>query len=189
MPEHKVAISMESIEAVKFFYQRDDISRRAPGRKDVVTVRDVDGVKMKYQARHLTSSVAEVYALFHEEFPLYKIGKSKFAELRPQHVLLSSKLPYNVCLCRYHENFITSISALHKVQPEVPLYTHDLPQTFLCEPPLRECWFNECATCCDGKGLRARIVIAESSLVSWTVWRNDDNGKLSKIIEDAPLRT
>ena len=132
MPEHKVAISMESIEAVKFFYQRDDISRRAPGRKDVVTVRDVDGVKMKYQARHLTSSVAEVHALFHEEFPLYKIGKSKFAELRPQHVLLSSKLPHNVCLCRYHENKKFS-QRFHCTHTTCLRHASD-------DPPLRECW-------------------------------------------------
>ena len=132
------ALSAETIDSVQSFYQRDDISRQAPGRKDVVTVRDGDGRKTKCQARHLTSSVAEVHALYREEFPQIKIGKSKFAKLRPQHVLLSSKLPHNVCLCRYHENFITAVNALHKVEPQVPLYTHDLPQSFLCDPPSRQ---------------------------------------------------
>ena len=161
--KQKGALSTETNDAVQSFYLRDDISRQAPGRKDVVTVHDGDGEKTKCQARHLTSSVAEVHALYREEFPQIKIGKSKFAELCPQHVLLRSKLTHNLCLCSYHENFITANNALHKIDPKVPLYMHDLPQTFLCDPPSRQCWFNECETCCDRKGFRARISIEESS--------------------------
>ncbi len=77
---------------VQQFYERDDVSRQSPGRKDVVTVWDENGVKMKKQKRHLTSSILETYALFKNENEGVKVGKSKFAELRPKHVLLSSKL-------------------------------------------------------------------------------------------------
>lgn len=98
------ALSTETVRLVKEFYVRDDISRQAPGRKDVVTIYDDNGEKQHIQVRHLTSSIMEVYRQFQKDFPNIDIGKSKFAELRPKHVLLSNKLPHNVCLCKYHEN-------------------------------------------------------------------------------------
>ena len=113
-------VDEDTIKKIHAFYQRDDISRQAPGRKDVLTIRDAKGTKTKHQKRHLTSSILEVFALFKEEYPDITVGKSKFADLRPKHVLLSSKLPHNVCLCRYHENFINANNAFHKVFPECP---------------------------------------------------------------------
>ena len=97
------ALDPETVKKVTDYYQRDDISHQAPGRKDVVTIYDENGEKQKVQVRHLTSSIIETYRLFRKDFENIEIGKSKFAELRPKHVLLSSKLPHNVCLCKYHE--------------------------------------------------------------------------------------
>ena len=91
-------LNQETVDLVHNFYERDDISRQAPGRRDVITVREGKGKKKKIQARHLTSSILETHALFCKEYPDVKVGKSKFAELRPKHVQLSSKLPHNVCL-------------------------------------------------------------------------------------------
>ena len=51
-------------------------------------------------------TVAEAYKLFREKYPDECIGKSKFAELRPKHVLLSSYLPVNVYTCRRHQTFM-----------------------------------------------------------------------------------
>ena len=48
---------------VENFYRRDDISRQAPCRKDVVSVKE-NGSCTKYQTRHLTSSVNKAFALF-----------------------------------------------------------------------------------------------------------------------------
>ncbi|CAK1584305.1 unnamed protein product [Parnassius mnemosyne] len=76
-------------------YQRDDISRQAPGLKDYVTVRNERGEKEKMQIRHLFSSVTETHSLFVQELGNI-VGRNKFAELRPKHVYLSSKLPHNV---------------------------------------------------------------------------------------------
>ena len=99
------ALNNETAMLVEQFYQHDDVSRQAPGRKDAMTIRQKDGTKLrcddgtlfKKQTRHLTASLGETHALFREEYPAAKIGKSKFAELRPQHVFLCSKLPDNVC--------------------------------------------------------------------------------------------
>ncbi|KAG1654183.1 Zinc finger protein 77 [Nymphon striatum] len=151
LQEHKNRISADTVAKVINFYERDDISREAPGRRNVINVCGVDGIKTPFQTRHLTSSIIETHALFCEEFP-NTIGKSKFAELRPRHVLLSSKLPHNVCLCRHHDNFIVAINALHKANSSVPLYTHDLPPAFLCNLPTHDCWLNNCNACNNGKG-------------------------------------
>ena len=44
-------------------------------------------------------NIREVYQMFKQENPDKKIGKSKFVRLQPGHVLLSSQLPRNVCVC------------------------------------------------------------------------------------------
>ena len=92
-------VSEDTIKLIKNFYERDDISRQAPGRKEVILVRNDDGNKETKQKRHLLSSVKETYAIFKKENPHACVGKTKFTMLRPQHVLLSRKLPHNVCLC------------------------------------------------------------------------------------------
>ena len=92
-PIRLIATAKETKDLVRNFYERDDISRQAPGRKDVVTIRSENGEKTKVQARHLTTTINEVYAMFKESNPDIKIGRSKFSELRPKHVLLSSQLP------------------------------------------------------------------------------------------------
>ena len=64
-----------------------------PGKQDVVTIWDDNGDKHKEQKRTLTMTIGEAYSLFVDENPNVTIGKSKFAELRPKEVLLSSKMP------------------------------------------------------------------------------------------------
>ena len=53
--------------------------------------------------------------------------KVKVAELPPKYVLLSSDLPVNVCTCRYHQYFMLFCEAMHKIQSDFHLYSHDLP--------------------------------------------------------------
>ena len=55
---HNLSHTTETIETVKNFYTRDDISRMAPGKRDVVFIRDKDGNK-KLQKRHLYMSIKE----------------------------------------------------------------------------------------------------------------------------------
>ena len=50
------SIQKETVDKVKSFYCRGDITRNAPGRRDVVTVRDEAG-KKKLQNRHLVMSI------------------------------------------------------------------------------------------------------------------------------------
>jgi len=182
----QIGLSLETTSAVKTFYERDDISMQTPGIKNVMTIRFDSGMKQKMQTRYLTSSVMEVYSLFKKENPSVKVGKSKFAELRPKHVLLNSKVPQNICLCKYHENFISAVDILHKNCPAVPSYSHDLPEKLICTPASEQCWFNQCDKCKYGNGLRNICNMQEDTdqLITWYVWKNDGDGRLTKVVEE-----
>ena len=114
----------------KDFYQRDDISRQAPGKRDTVLVRSNEK-KQTMQKRHLSMNVSEAYALFREEHPEESVGKSKFASLSPPHVL-SLSLMRNICTCQQHQNLILILVALHKFDSVFPLYSHEFPVGITC---------------------------------------------------------
>lgn len=46
----------------------------------------------------------------------------------------------------------------------MPLYSHNLPQIFLCDTAKRECWMNQCEKCKDGKGFIATYPLEELSI-------------------------
>ena len=65
----------------------------------------------------------EVYKAHHHKT---EIGKSQFTEIRSGNVLISSKMPHNVCGCKYHNNIILMIESLHRFNPDIiPLYPSD----------------------------------------------------------------
>ena len=72
-PEPVHTFSDDVKQQVENFYRCDDISRQAPGRKDVVSVEENRSCT-KYQTRHLISSVDKVFALFQEEYPEVKLA-------------------------------------------------------------------------------------------------------------------
>ena len=167
------AISADTIKLVTEFYCRDDISRQAPGRKDTITISDENGQKLHMQVRHLTCSIIEIYRLFREEHPDVDIGKSKFAELRPKHVLLSCKLPHNVCLCKYHDSFVDAISSLHKANSDCPAYSQTFPKSLYCDQPNVACWLNKCKECKHGKGFSDKYSdkLQPIVLAQWAMWK------------------
>ena len=167
-----VAIQVETIDCVKQFYLRDDISHQAPGKQDVIVVRDNNG-KQKLQKKHIGMSVNEAYGLFKNEYPNLKIGKSKFAEFRPKHVLLTRDLPRNVCMCEYHANMILKLESLHHYIESIPTYTHKFPENCICVSATKECWLNNCDECLNGKLFLERYhnnEITEYEDVQWFQW-------------------
>ena len=112
-------------------------------------------------------TVAEVYKLFREKYPDECIGKPNFTELQPKHVLLSSDLPVNVCTCRYHQNFMLLCEAMHKIQSDFPLYSHDLPPSLVCNEN-SNCWNNKCDKCKGGKRFLEKFPLFDTSVkVTW----------------------
>lgn len=183
---HENALSGETISKVKAFYERDDVSRQAPGIKDVVTVRTADGSKKKMQIRHLSSSILETHQLFCSELGKL-IGKSKFAELRPHHVLLSNKLPYNICLCKYHENYISAVNSLHKVLPNFPKYTKGfIESNVICKEATEDCWLRKCNSCQNALHRHLDVALENNdapAVVKWNIWKDQDK-TIMKVIEE-----
>ncbi len=56
------------VKTVQEFYKLDTISWQAPGKRDTKVVKE-NGVKVKYQKRHLLLTIREVYELFMEQYP------------------------------------------------------------------------------------------------------------------------
>lgn len=104
------SISADVKNLVSDFYNSDSVSRATPGKADFVTVREA-GQKKHEQKRHLLMTISEAFEMFKEDHPNTKIGLSKFAELRPKSVQLSSQMPHNVCGCKYHNNVILILEA------------------------------------------------------------------------------
>ncbi|GFQ94674.1 hypothetical protein TNCT_179411 [Trichonephila clavata] len=48
------------------FYDRDDINRQMPGRKDVKTVKSNMGVKLRIQKRTMIMNIREAFEIFKE---------------------------------------------------------------------------------------------------------------------------
>ena len=67
------------------------------------------------QKRHLLNNVTETYELFKKDFPDARIGRSRFASLRPKNVLPFDDIPHNVCVFPLHENMKLIIDALSKM--------------------------------------------------------------------------
>ncbi|CAF4529058.1 unnamed protein product, partial [Didymodactylos carnosus] len=78
------------------FYNRDDISWQAPGKRDTVTVKNDNGQKTTYQTRILLLNLREVYQLFLDENPNVEISQSSFKDLRPVNVCIRSSMPHRV---------------------------------------------------------------------------------------------
>ena len=177
-------LDLKLIETIKAFYRREDIARFMPGAQDVITIWDEAG-KRKEQKRILTMTVAEAYSLFANDHPEVTIGKSKFAELRPKEVLLSSKMPRNVCGCIYHENIALLLQELHRLLPDVfPLYSKEFVALCVCEIDSKVCMSSNCVLCKNKfKSVFVDAINHESlqKEASWNIWEKiEEDGRTAK---------
>ena len=76
------ALSEEQPKSVENLYNREDISRICPGKKDFISVKTPGGRELK-QKRLLLLNVKEVYELFKKEEPDLKIGTFKVCLTAP----------------------------------------------------------------------------------------------------------
>lgn len=171
------------VDMVEKFYEQDDISRIAPGKKDVMVIY-ANGEKITKQKRHLFTSLKEAHALFLKNHPSISLGKSKFAQLRPKHVLLNSKLPHNFCMCKYHENFINSLNSLSRSIAHIPPYTHDFLNTLICDIATENCWLKKCDECNFEKAFLDKFSLSEDDSVSWYVWKMDGKERIDKVLQE-----
>ncbi len=179
-PSTDKGISNESKDLVVKFYEKDDISKMMPGRKDYKVVKTTGG-KESRQKRVMVLTVHEAYAIFNENNPgLMKV--SKFASLRPEHVMLASRMPHNVCGCKLHSDIILLLESLHRKLPNLfPLYSFDFLENVVCDTESEECMINDCATCKDGKLFSEKYDVKNpGDKITYVQWEEDECGFLEK---------
>ena len=103
-PNQGHSLGNDTIALVQNFYESGEISRIMPGKEDCASIK-VNGTRISVQKRLLLGSLKEVFQQFKDQFPVEKIGFSRFAELRPKHcVLAGASGTHAVCACTIHQN-------------------------------------------------------------------------------------
>jgi hypothetical protein len=183
------AITPATTKLVIEYYMSDGISSQAPGMKDYSIVRDPsDGTKTKFQRRYLQVTLGEAYNSFKERHEGIKIGFSRFAEMRPRHVLLRHETPENLCLCVYHENvrLLLSSSTVFKNT------TTEFVKTVVCDDGNEKCMLQQCNNCKDLQLFRAFVDgLSQEDLESeihYKQWAKTDSNKVVRISEEGCLK-
>ena len=91
------AVSQETEELVKTFYEDDSNSRVMPDKKDVLSVCNKENnAKEKARKRLLLEDIEELHKNYNNQHPNNQIGKSNFFELRPTWVIPVQKQSQDV---------------------------------------------------------------------------------------------
>lgn len=91
-------------------------------------------------------SLKEAYEEFRKNYSDAKIGVSKFANLRPEHILTFDKIPHNVCVCLYHENIRLILEAL-KSHTNFSTEFSTFVEQIVCSASKIDCMYSECSIC------------------------------------------
>jgi hypothetical protein len=191
-PPKKFKAPIEGEKEVLAFYMRDDISRLTAGKSEYVLLRNESNTKQYLQKRYLVYSLREAFQLFKEENPDIKLGKSKFASLRPRNVLTVNDTPHESCLCKTHENvtaLLKSISAT--VGKDFPFDEKQLLAALVCSSQNVECMTCVCVHCGSLANLCVSpcLVIPEElqqSDLTWESWEYED-GKIEKNVHEGTV--
>ncbi|KAL5508956.1 hypothetical protein EMCRGX_G004228, partial [Ephydatia muelleri] len=178
-------LSESTLELVRNFYCHDDISRVMPGRKDFLSVRNADGMKVHQQKRLVLCNLREAYHQFKIVHPDVKIGFSKFSQLRPKEcVLAGSSGTHTVCVCVIHQNaklMMTGGRLEALTQGEFKHYS-DCLAFIMCEPPTAECANGICEDCRGIEPLLEELqdIMEDNSVdtVQYSQWINTDRANL-----------
>lgn len=118
--------------------------------------------------------------------------------MRPDHVKLAKDMPHNVCVCKYHSNFIECCNVLHANLPEFPAYGRESMQLFVCDESSKDCCFKTCVKCNPtiiGAKLKtmAKKCNDTKKELKWKLWeklpnqkrtqRNDKTGNVIKLMD------
>jgi hypothetical protein len=127
---------------VKFF-QQDDVSVQAPGKKDCITKN-----KVKKQKRFLCNSLKFLYRKFCEENE-FLISYASFCRMRPFWVVNMKISERDTCLCQKCEN----ISLLFQTLRKEKILDGDLDtlikNEMCCSPRTLDCFYRKCTICAD----------------------------------------
>ncbi|CAF1049472.1 unnamed protein product [Adineta ricciae] len=157
------------------FYERDDVSWQAPGKRDTVTIKR-DGKSEKIQRRHLLFNLRELHGLYQLQFPQYPISRAAFQDLRPSHVKPLSTLSQRVCVCVQHANVHLLLKALLTHVDGLNNDLHYFVKMLVCDDANEECMMRQCLTCQHFFTQKIENKIRNTtspSSITWQQWINN----------------
>ena len=174
-------LSDDDKKEIAAFYMRNDISWMAPGKKDYVIVKR-NGKKEKEQKKFLMMSLKEAHTLFSKDHPHVKVGRSKFAQLRPDTMMLSCDMPHNMCVCKYHANIDLLLEGL-SVMTALPRSHRDLLLTLVCDIHNEDCMLHYCNGCKSNTDLESleKDMDDTTTHMKWFQWDKSEGGQMMKV--------
>jgi hypothetical protein len=184
------------------FYLSDSNNRQCTGTKEYISVhrnhqclrgknivpasieRQPRRNKVYMQKRLLLSSVAELYAAFMEEnkdSPSAKIGRSKFAELRPPWcVSPGSWGTHNVCICIHHQNPKLMVIAMNLEEDITSLMAR-----LVCSLDNEQCMLQKCQSRPSTDKLLNHLqsCLDSADWITYKQWMHTDRTNLVEISE------
>ena len=110
-----------------------------PGKRDFVSVARNEDV----QKRLLLCNLKELYQDFKNKFPQYKVGYSKFCNLRPKWcVTVHASGAHAVCVCTIHQNVILLADAT-----KIGLSYKDMIKMTSCDSDNKMYMLHRCPSC------------------------------------------
>jgi hypothetical protein len=167
----KVFLAVKNV--VKNFFEQDDVSVQAPGKKDCITQ-----AKEKKQKRYLCNSMKFLHRKFCVENN-FVISYLSFCKLKPFWIVSKKVSERDTCVCKQCEN----MSLLHAALKKEKIFHDDLQSVIekeiCCEKPTVDCYFRKCPAC-----VKKEISVNEfdgERLVHYDAWKAiqepDTNGK------------
>ena len=162
----------------------------APSRKVCISVVR-EGVKVHEQGRYLLMRKAEAYNLYREEYPGDTVCLIKFTALRPDVVLCKDKMPHNIYVCQYHENFNALLHSVKKVF-DIPGTHKELLPLIVCDVTNEDCMYGNCSNCKESvllQGICAKLsAIQLGENIKWMEWIRSVEGQSVKTQRSGTLQ-
>lgn len=99
-----------------------------PGKADKVKT----GRRQSAQKRVLIDYLSNFHTKYLSENPTIKLSLASFQRIRPKHILTTSFITRDCCLCTKHQNMAPVLKAIRQIDIAVPLN----PETYVEDPPI-----------------------------------------------------
>lgn len=169
------------------FYSRSDISYEAPGKSDVMFIKNANKQKELRQKRYMVMTVGEAYDIYKDETDKKNvINRTKFYELRPQNIFVVNETPHNVCVCQSHSNFDYLCKALKSLHG-FPSSYQNLLKELTCNPESEDCMTSKCQQCDNSIRDVLPILFEYETCITWKKWMKDEkSGRIKNIKQSGP---
>lgn len=171
-PRKGNGVPQSEIDLIIALYNEQSIDR--PEMNQTISVRGENGVVL-IGKKLLSMTVDELYKEYVvncKEVRLTKpIGRAKFFQLRPKHIVIADKYAHSYCVCIYHQNVRLLVDSL-----DVPTGWEKFWyfKSLVCDTVTYECAVGKCRNCPGNNNLRAKLneLILPDEMITYQQWVN-----------------